>query len=78
MSLRVGDEDVVGDMALGAERRGGGAGRRLRDERELRFDEMSATLATVVDVREDDNEGGVAMSFTVTDGGRSGSSSSWR
>ena len=33
------------------------------------FDEISATLATVVDVREDDNEGDVAMSFTVTDGG---------
>ena len=70
MSLRVGDEDVVDDMTLGAEAKWGEA---QDDDFEMSasfgFDEISATLATVVDVREDDNEGDVAMSFTVTDGG---------
>ena len=70
MSLRVGDEDVVDDMTLGAEAKWGEA----QDDdfwmsASFGFDEISATLATVVDVREDDNEGDVAMSFTVTDGG---------
>ena len=41
------------------------------------FDEISATLATVVDVREDDNEGDVAMSFKRTAGWNC-SSSPWR
>ena len=68
MSLRVGDEDAV-DMTLGAEATWGEA----QDDdfamsATFGFDEISTTLATVVDVREDDNEGDVEMSFTVTDG----------
>ena len=61
---------VFDDMTLGAEAKWGEA----QDDdfamsASFGFDEISATLATVVDVREDDNEGDVAMSFTVTDGG---------
>ena len=69
MSLRVGDEDAV-DMTLGAEATWG----KEHDEdfamsATFGFDEINATLATVFDVREESNEGDVAMSFTVTDGG---------